>query len=191
LRKGVLVALCGAFVATIALPGSAPAGDGRTAGPAVLALEDARGFESFALFWVGESFEGMPLTTILRREDTAELVSFVYGDCEAGDEAGCAPPMEVQVWPACRRHLGLYREGAIAGPGAERVVVRGVPGALLDGGARLELQTADATVVVFAGSSEQASRTVSALRPLRATMAVGAALPPPLPGAVDGRLACR
>ena len=82
---------------------------------------------------------------MLRRSDTADFVSFVYGDCTADDDMGCAPPLEIQVWPACRRHLALYGSSPL-GPTVERTTVRGVPAAVVDGGTRLELQTGRSTV---------------------------------------------
>lgn len=188
MTRAALVAAAAILSAT-SLAGSAPADDGRGTGPAVITLQQARAFDGFTLLYAGESLDGIPLTAVLRRSDTAELVSFVYGHCEAGDDGGCAPPVEVQVWPACRRNLGLYGSEPGVGPPAERVAVRGVPGALLDEGTRLELQTGDATVVVFADSHERVLRVASVLRPLTAR-SPGGALRPPVPGALDGRLAC-
>jgi hypothetical protein len=140
------------------------------------------------LYYAGDSVEGLPLTSVLRRSDTAEYVSFVYGDCVPADDLGCAPPVEIQVWPACRRHLGLY--GALSAHDLERLTVRGVPGALLDGGTRLELQSGRSTIVVFADSRQRLSRIAADLRSLSAGAASGVPLPPPAPGAVEGRLAC-
>ena len=60
-----------------------------------------------ALF-AGDNVDGLSLTAVVRGGD-AGYVSFVYGDCEAADDAGCAPPAEVQVWPACLRHLADAR----------------------------------------------------------------------------------
>jgi hypothetical protein len=40
----------------------------------------------------------------------ANYVGYIYGDCSiaSGDEA-CAPPLEVQVWPACIRNHSTYQ----------------------------------------------------------------------------------
>lgn len=140
------------------------------------------------IFFAGERTEGVPLEAVLRRSDSAEYVSFVYGDCVPESDAGCAPPIEIQVWPACRRHLALYE--ARYGPHLDRVSVRGVPAAVLDGGTRLELQTGRSTIVVFADSRQRLSRIAKDLRSLDARTASGVPLPPPAPGAVDGQLAC-
>ena len=141
-----------------------------------------------ALF-AGEAVDGLPLTAVLRGGDPG-YVSFVYGDCEASDDAGCAPPVEVQVWPACRRHLGLYERGPPLGPSVERVAVRGVPAAFLDDSTRLELQTGRSTVVVFAGSRGRALRVVAALRSADGSIPAGVALPAPEQGALEGSGPC-
>jgi hypothetical protein len=140
------------------------------------------------IFFAGDRTEGIPLETVLRRSDSAEYVSFVYGDCVPEGDAGCAPPIEIQVWPACRRYLALYDSSY--GPDLDRVTVRGVPAAVLDGGTRLELQTGRSTIVVFADSSQRLSRIAKSLRSLDARTAPGVPLPPPAPGAADGQLAC-
>lgn len=140
------------------------------------------------LLFAGDRFEGIPLTAVLRRADSAEYVSFVYGDCFPESDAGCAPPLEIQVWPACRRHLALYEQSP--GLDVERTTVRGVPAAVLDGGTRMELQTGASTIVVFADSRRRLSRIARGLRSLDASVGAGVPLPPPPPGAVEGRLGC-
>lgn len=145
-----------------------------------LTLEQARAFDDFPLLYAGELVDGLPLSAIVRRDDTASYVSFVYGDCEpARPDQGCAPPAEVQVWPACARSFALY--GSEPGsPRVERTIVRGVSAIALDGGAQLELRTGRSTVVVFAATPGRAERVAWALRPVGATGASG-----PLPPAVD------
>jgi len=175
-------ALLASVVALAAGDGGGP--DGR------LSLEEARSFTGFPLFYAGQEVDGLPLTAILRRDDGADYVSFVYGDCEATDDAGCAPPVEVQVWAACRRHLGLYERGPPFGPAVERAAVRGVPAAFLDDGARLELQTGRSTVVVFAGARGRALRIAAALRSADGSIPAGAALPVPDQGALEGSAPC-
>src|SRR5215218_1771870 len=73
----------------------------------------AQAFAQFPLYSAGDTFEGMALRAISRRDDApapaetvrADYVGFIYGDCVAIDESGCAPPLEIQVWPACERSL--------------------------------------------------------------------------------------
>jgi hypothetical protein len=130
-----------------------------------LTLEQARSFEEFPLVYAGERVDGLPLVAIVRRNDTAEYVSFVYGDCRPSSvDGGCAPPAEIQVWPGSRRNLGSYDAAGPATPVPERATIRGSPAALLDAGTRLELYTGRATVVVFADSKERVRAIADALR---------------------------
>jgi hypothetical protein len=142
------------------------------------------------LLYAGDAVDGLPLTAVLRPDETAGYVAFVHGDCVASDDAGCAPPAEIQVWPACRRHLGLYERAPPAGPVVERAVVRGVPAAFVDGGARIELQTGRSTVVVFASSRARALRIAEALRSIDGSVPAGLPLPEPVSGALDGTAPC-
>lgn len=142
------------------------------------------------LFDAGSSVDGLALTAVLERDEAAGHASFVYGDCDASDDAGCAPPVEIQVWPSCRRHLGLYRAGSPLGPDAEAATIRGVPAAFLDDGSRLELQTGRSTVVVFAESRARVVRIAHALRAVDGSVPPGVALPRPEPGALEGRAPC-
>ena len=154
-------------------------------------LDDARAFDDYALFFAGDRVESQPLAAVLRRSDTAEFVSFVYGDCVTADDLGCAPPIEIQIWPACRRHLALYGLSGL-GSTLERTTVRGVPAAVLDDGTRLELQSGRSTIVVFADSRVRAARVAGALRRLDATDSAPRNQPllPPAAGALEGTLAC-
>jgi hypothetical protein len=179
-----------AVVLALVLVGSGPGGDGRSLSKANFSLERARAFDEFQLYSAGERVDGLPLTAVLRRDDTADYVSFVYGDCVADDGAGCAPPAEIQVWPACRRSLALYDAGAAGSPSPERVVARGVPGAFFDGGTRLELQTGRSTVVVFAESRLRVLRIVAALRAVDGSVPAGVPLPPPAPDAIGVPMGC-
>jgi hypothetical protein len=182
MRRGI--GPCAFVFAALVLVGAA--GGAPRAEAISFELEDRRSRDP--LLFAGERVEGLPLTAVLRRSEPVEYVSFVYGDCVPDGDAGCAPPVEIQVWPACRRHLALYELSS--GPDLERVVVRGVPGAVLDRGARLELQTGRSTVVVFADDRQWLTRIAEDLRPLDSRTASGVPLPPPVPGAVEGRLRC-
>lgn len=150
----------------------------------------AAAFQSYPLYNAGERVDGLPLAAVLRREDTADFVSFVYGDCVAGDDAGCAPPAEIQIWPSCRRNLGLYDGVQSAGAPAERISVRGVPALLFDDGTRLELETGESTAVVFAGTRARVLRIATALRAVDGTVLPARPLPQPTRGQGGGASDC-
>lgn len=184
-----LLGFIASVVAVLVLAGAGSAGDGEPAPRAQFTLEDARAFDDHPLYFVGDEVEGFPLVAVLRRSDTADFVSFVYGDCTPDDDMGCAPPLEIQVWPACRRHLALYGSSP-SGPTLERTTVRGVPAAVLDGGTRLELQTGRSTIVVFGDSRGRLARVARLLRAVDGSVSVRHALPSPEPGALEGTLTC-
>jgi hypothetical protein len=151
---------------------------------------------AFAHYWLGPSFENLPLTARRFRcggayKDGSAVVrinSFgvLYGNCDPSD-GGCALPLEIQTWPACDRSFADYDflPGLFPRPPIGRL--RGVPSARFEGGTRLELYTGDVTVVVFADARGRAARAAAALAttpesPLR--VASGS----PLPAAVEGHL---
>lgn len=184
-----LLGVVASVVAVLVLAGARSAGDGEPAPRAQFTLEDARAFDDHPLYFAGDSVEGLPLVAVLRRSDTADFVSFVYGDCTPADGMGCAPPVEIQVWPACRRHLALYASSP-SGPTFERTTVRGIPAAVLDGETRLELQTGRSTIVVFGDSRGRLARVARLLRAVDGSVSVRHALPSPEPGALEGTLEC-
>lgn len=200
---GAAATLVGAVVAAAALQGHATGGTG-TPPPtdrahSAFAFDDARRFERFPLYAPGEDFEGLPLRVITRRSDphvpgeriAADYVGFVYGDCVAGDERGCAPPLEVQVWPACVRSLSSYELTPAGEPlPYEASMVRGVPAAYFEEGLRLELYTGNVTIVIFGVDAGHVDRAAAALRAVNAVASRERLLPPPVPGALAGTVRC-
>lgn len=175
----VSVAVAGVVMLVLAGCGAAREEGGRVSGLEVenapgsritqvgITLAEARAFGEFPLFFAGERVLGHPLVAILRRGDTARYVSFVYGDCApAGLEGGCAPPIEIQVWPSGNRSLGLYDVLARASLRVEPTTVRGLPAAHV-GESQLELYAGGSTVVVFGASREAALSVAARLRCLR------------------------
>lgn len=82
-------------------------------------IEEARRFDGFALYWVGEEFDGFPLTVIRRLDDHEFL--FSYGTCKPPRwEGGCGPPIQVRVSIYCG-HMGphLWPEPQLFRGGAE------------------------------------------------------------------------
>ena len=190
-----VVALLAAAIAlalalTLSRSVSAGADAGDIASGVSIGMEQVRRFDEFPLYSAGERVEGLPLLAVLRREDTASYVSFIYGDCAAEDESGCAPPAEIQVWPACQRHLALYDSISDGGVVPERIAMRGVPAALFDDGTRLELQTGSSTVVIFTGSRARSLRMAAALRAVDGSVASGRPLPQPERDEAGGALDC-
>lgn len=168
------------------------AGTGTDDSPwSTFSLEQARNFTDFPLYYAGESVGDVSLVAVLRRNDSANYVSFIYGECEAVSETGCAPPGEVQVWPACVRNPARYAANrSPLSPESQPTPVRGVPAASFEEGHRLEIQTGTSTVVVFGHSPEFVRTLASALRGVSNGVTADVALPPPAVGALNGELAC-
>jgi hypothetical protein len=129
-------------------------------------LEEARAFDEYPLWYAGDEVDGLPLTAILRRDDTARYVSFVYGDCTAESDGGCAPPAEVQVWSAGARSPDSYDPSGPGAPVPEPTRIRGLPAAFV-GETQLELYAPGATVVVFAHTRERTVAIANELRCVR------------------------
>jgi hypothetical protein len=152
--------------------------------------EAARTVRDFPVYDAGPKAEGVPMTAVVRRNDTANFLSFIYGGCVATSDRPCAAPAEVQNWPVCVRNLGLYDPTIPGTPVPDRTTVRGVPAAFFDDGERLEIHTGRALVVVFTASREASLRLASALRGVNVPTSPNEDLPPPVAGAVEGRILC-
>ena len=111
----VLVALVGGGIAFVLLsePGEVPnpsvkPGDHKQRTPpekGPWTIEEARQFQDFELYWVGEEFAGLPLTEISRlhtEDDRQNRVLLAYGKCKLPKwEGGCAPPIQIRIQPLC------------------------------------------------------------------------------------------
>jgi hypothetical protein len=185
--------VCGGLVVVAVAPADAPSGE-RPAYIPRFTLDQARNFADFDLYYLGESFERLRLERIIRI-DAKPLpaepirrndVTFIYGWCDAGED-GCLPPLQVQIWDACQRHLRLYDYLP-----EDRLTLRGVPAATWEGGWRLELFTGRVTIVLFGQEPAQLRRAALALRGVNNRIPASEELPAPVPGAVLGDIAnCR
>src|SRR2546425_5975873 len=74
-------------------------------------VDQAKQFCKFQLYWLGEEYEGLPLTKIERHISTVptrvpsyeaeDILLFVYGSCQAKPDSGCPEPVSVRVEPYC------------------------------------------------------------------------------------------
>jgi hypothetical protein len=167
--------------------------------------ETVRDFTGFPLYSLGTQFEDLPLTAIVRIDRKSTLkarggfgipdnrpnhVTFIYGTCGGG----CVPPLQVQIWPACDRALQDYYYN-VPGGGPSRphelVTVRGVPAARFTD--RHEIYSGTVTIVIFGGSVALRARAAERLTPantLAPDVSPNEPLPPPAPGAMEGKLKC-
>lgn len=150
----------------------------------------AKAFNDFPVYNVGESFRGLPLVAILRRHDTGNFageairsndVSFIYGDCLPHGDSGCAAPLEVKVSPSC-----LYTVDDIDVPSEARTSARGVPAWVYEGGMKLILVAGRSTISIYSTSKDMLIAAANSLRGVNNGLAVGEALPAPPKQAYHG-----
>lgn len=156
---------------------------------------------NFTAFDLGGKFKGMARTRTLRnchgRATTPKLgeagrtnyLSSIYGWCQAQVE-GCAPPLEIQSWPACERSLTDYEPETLKMLDYEPTKVRGAPGGWF-GQDRLEIYTADATIVIFGRNREELRGAAKSMKSVHGkSLPPESVLPDPEQGALKGELAC-
>ena len=182
-------------------PASQPPPDPPGKGWNKLSGDEAKGFKPFALYDLGPSFAGLPLRARVYggkgkpypgEPIGAHDVLFVYGTCELPPiDGGCAPPLQVQVWPACRRNPAVIDLAP-----DESVTVRGLPAHFYEDHTRLEFTTGRSTVVLFDSEhvgAEARQFLLTAAEQLRGVNVPAAPvvdLPAPAEGALNGRLRC-
>jgi hypothetical protein len=126
----------------------------------------------------------------------SHFAAHIYGSCVAASDMGCAPPLQIQAWPACERSPADYTMGE---PGTVTTMaptevqrIRGVPARFYSDN-RLELSAGDVTIVIFGESktlllaAAQALRTAPGSQP-KTTEDIS--LPAPVAGAQEGTMRC-
>jgi hypothetical protein len=109
-------------------------GDGTTsvtAGPVTWSLEDVREFEGFPVYWLGESFQGLPLERVARMDDPGGFpgkpyndpwheVRFIYGTCTIPPgESSCRVPLSIDIRPYCEVPPEIVADAVKTGPPEE------------------------------------------------------------------------
>jgi len=159
--------------------------------PGEISVTQARTFQEYPLLWLGDSFEGIPLTTIIRalaQDDPESMlptaqnsITFIYGDCTPpAEEGGCAPPLQIVVEPRCFNPPELYSYVA-SGPQPIRGGAAWLPG--IPGGPIL--WTGDIAVTIFAPRGAL-DRIIASLEPANSA-AVGSKLSSVLSDVSDPR----
>ena len=178
------------LLATVALAVTGCAGPFGQADPkSDFTVEEIAGRPGPTLYYVGRSFEGLPLTAIV---GSRTYPSFIYGDCEIADQGwfedgGCAPPLSIQYESTSSYEAKLARLDPSVS--CTRMTVRGVPAAVLAGG--LRVFTGETAVTIHANERGLARRAAEALRPVGEGASPGHELPQP-PASIRRALqACR
>ena len=171
-----ILAVTGSCATAIALIGCSSGEDN---------LSEARDFGRYRLYWLGDSFAGEKLVHTsppYRLDGRMTSFNFIYGECEARSDTGCAPPLELQNASICDRNPLTYgsgsgrRFGLEAGPGYYGIrgaLARGARG----GGSEADIYTGRTTITIFT-SGPPINGVIASLRPVDAE-SPEASLPPP------------
>jgi hypothetical protein len=146
--------------------------------PSRMTIDQAQTFQDYPVFWVGEEFEGLPVTSIhherysppagIAQPDT-DSVDVVYGDCTpTGSPPTCVPPVQIQSTPYCLLPPTMAAEGVLQG---ESFDLRGASAQWVGAGHTLVLHTGESTVVIIATEGKDAALEVA--NHLRASNGLG------------------
>jgi hypothetical protein len=132
----------------------------------------AEGFDEYELYWLGEEFQGLPLSRFHRIAEPdlgvpADYVAFVYGTCEPP----CAAPLTIRIEPYC------YNRPSSLG---DSLTVRGVPSQRVSGA--LELWTGNVSIRITGKADEAAA---GALMAINGDLRAGEPLPAPVTDCSD------
>jgi hypothetical protein len=177
LAVAAVVAFVIAFLLSAALLSVLGEGGGSakpaSAGQINWTIDDAKNFRGFSLFWLGENYDGLPLTKIIRykfQPDPSKMwvfpedsVTFLYGSCTPSPDSGCAAPVQIILEPYCMRPPELLAEGVRGTPFAVRQAVAEQVGD------HLRLWTGDASITIFADGLQPQTEIAAKIMPVDAS----------------------
>jgi hypothetical protein len=185
MRRCNALAMFLAAMLSVAACGDSDSSDDGSSG--ITLPDEAKSFAEYRLYYLGAAYGDLPLTYAELGPGSGEGIrrafDFIYGSCTpSGDDGGCAPPLDVQNWSICTRFPALY-----PGPTPETDPLHGAQTHPAGGG--LDVYTGRTTVVIFGQGSHKPEivqslrRVADGVKPRR--------LPPPAPGALEGKLPCQ
>jgi hypothetical protein len=122
----------------------------------------------FPVYWLGRSFEGMAISEAVHDPSGAYTVQ--YGNCLAGGQGSCVPPLRVVTSP----------DNSFLPGGATPTIktrIRGVGALLAQAGATIILASGGVVVDVYATNARAAAAAARTLVPINALGAPEARLP--------------
>jgi len=165
-------------------------------------LGQLQSYGRYTLYYPGRRVGRLPLTGVASRlqppshETTVRRLpppisptfSFIYGSCEPppGTDGGCGTPLSVNNFESCAVNPKTYG----LSPDALTERIRGVPVLRDERGRSLTIFTGETTITI-SGDSDVAARVAATLRSTDDTIGPRGKLPPPVSGALEGRLRCR
>ncbi len=129
------------------------------AGNSNMSVEEARAFSEFPLYWLGQTYEGLELTTL---RGVKNVVTFMYGKCVIKGDGGCAQPFQVIIRPLCLSRPGTKNPMVHAG---ELFSLRGALAQEYTDG-HLELGIGSVSVTLFGPDRELMKAMAQDLRPV-------------------------
>lgn len=132
-------------------------------------LEQLVTVEENPVYWLGTSFEKLPVTNVLR--DPTGALSVQYGDCLQGGQNTCVAPLVVVTSPDNSLHPVGFGPHTTA-------KIRGVQAVLTQGAKTIELATANVVVDIYARQASLARAAAQAMVAINAGSLPGAPLPP-------------
>jgi hypothetical protein len=134
-------------------------GSGRFRHPPDFSLADAEQFDAFSLYWLGPTFQDLPVRRLFKEEHVStvdgvetptNLVLFDYGDCTIAEGAdACGAPLTIVIRPYCEVPPEIVADRVKSGPPVE---IRGARAQWIGGG--LILWTKDASITMAGESRE-------------------------------------
>jgi len=126
----------------------------------------------FPVYWLGGSFDGMAISEA--EHDPSGAYSVQYGNCLAGGQGTCVPPLRVVTSP----DNSFLPGGATP---RTRTRIRGIQALLAQGGETIVMASGGVVVDVYATNARTAAAAARTLVPINARGAPEASLPAALP----------
>ncbi len=138
-------------------------------------LAVARSFRLFTVYWVGRSFDGVPLTAADTQRDYNAVAGerVYYGNCDKPSSivstVGCRLPLEIATVDYykidSRRNIGLGTRTVTA--------IRGVPAVIFDGGRSIQIYTSKLAIDIYADTPARAMAAAELVGPMNRTAGGG------------------
>ncbi|MGH2833437.1 MAG: hypothetical protein ACRDK2_11755 [Solirubrobacteraceae bacterium] len=134
-------------------------------------LEQLVTVEENPVYWLGATFEKLPITNVQR--DPSGALSVQYGDCLTGGQNSCVAPLVMVTSP----DNGLHPVGF--GPHTT-LKFRGVQAMLTQGGTTIEIATASVVIDIYARRASLARAAAQTMVAINQGGLPGAPLPAPV-----------
>jgi hypothetical protein len=126
----------------------------------------------YPVYWLGGVFEHMQITAAVH--DPSGAFSVQYGDCVAGGQSTCVPPLRVVTSP----DNSFLPGGSTA---RRQTTIRGVSAIVAQAGDTIVIATAGVVLSVYAESPRMAADAAATAVPLNEVAVPQGRLPAPLP----------